>query len=212
MKRSFTGEKSYSFPFELKLNGQSFPASFKGAHGGIQYKIMAYSSVYNKDVVSAEKIIPTRGYLNLARVPSLSQPLTFSKTKKKSFFSKRTLLKSDLLVNQRGFLPGEECVYTLSVDNPICLTITAIQVSFVQKINYYADGNLKPTVVILSTQDMNMMTEDNHGEEGNSDGFVQFRNSFTFPKNLMPTFPFSNIDGSTSREQKTVEIMYTLQV
>ncbi|CAG7817361.1 unnamed protein product, partial [Allacma fusca] len=188
---------SHIYPFEIKLNGEQLPATFQSSYGRIQYKLVCYAislrETYWHEVAAVEKILKTKGYLNLSLDPQLLKPLVITRKKEKSIFSRRPIIKVNLVLDQRGFLPGEQFDCQLTVENSAGEEITRIEIAFVQKIIYFNNKISKSTIALLDELDSHFDT---------CDGEIYWEFSINIPSNLMPTF---------SKDRKTVEILYFLQ-
>ena len=143
----------------------------------------------------ATKIVTTTGHFNLHLNPVLSAPLVVTRKRTKSFFVKRSPFTVNLKLEKKGYLPGEQITGQLHVDNPGSEVLPKMELNFVQKIVYFDNKVSKSTVAKLE--------ELEYAPEDNGKAAITWEFSMVIPTNLMPTF---------TREPKSVEVLYFLQV
>jgi len=193
------------FPFELRWGGETLPGSIKSCQGRIQYKLVLYVKPWVAEFSASEKEIKVSGYLNLNHsfTPSLYQPLITTAKKSKSFFSSRTVIKVDFILEKRGFIQGENMKFQMNVQNldVVGEIIEKLSVAILQKMSYTDNNFSKCTRVVIKTKEAQCQDPLTNGE-------IYWEESIRIPIHTRPTF---NIDVHP-KKNGTVETNYFVQV
>ncbi|CAL8111572.1 unnamed protein product [Orchesella dallaii] len=144
----------HNFGFELIIPGEILPAPFRSPYGTLVYKVVAYiKNELAAFVQIADKSVRYPGYHNLALNEEAAKAINLERTLKKSVFSSKKFVTAAFKVEKSGYLPDEDIPFTLSVNNPKCMTMSTIVVSLIQKINYQVNGANKATTNTLDTKE-----------------------------------------------------------
>ena len=119
---------------------------------------MAYGKHGKPTVINiiASQLLYCPGKLDLLTEPSARQPINIERYFSKSFFSKKNSVKTELMVEQTGFLPGESLPFTLTLTNLTGdITIMGLTLSLQSKVVYAADSKTKTVTTTLTTKSFN---------------------------------------------------------
>ncbi|CAL8109574.1 unnamed protein product [Orchesella dallaii] len=121
------------FIYQLPPN---LPGSFWSKHGGVTYTAQVlYRRPWKWDKL-VQRDINVQGSYNLSWYPITAQPGYFTLVKK--VWCGLGKVKANLLIQKRGFVPGEEMHFKLELDNDTRMQLKKIRVYLVQITTYSA--------------------------------------------------------------------------
>ncbi|XP_035705508.1 arrestin domain-containing protein 4 isoform X1 [Folsomia candida] len=170
---------TYTYPFVLTMPGETLPAPFRSQYGNLHYKIVAYMASAFCYVQVAEKALRFKGYNNLNQLPNYLEPIKNESGFQTSMFSKKKVITAIMTLNKRGFLPGDDLPFVLSIINPKWFVVRKISVNLVRRVIYNVNGATKTTLVNLDSFENTEISKDDE---------IYCEGKLSIPRNCMPTY------------------------
>ena len=127
---------NHEYPFSIKLS-DNLPSTFQHENGKIQYSVKALIDIpwaFDKEV---KKYFVIMSQVDLNEFPGLNELKTIAEDKYLGFgLFKSKPIKVTFTLEKTGFVPGENMVFTASIQNETSRDILDIKVIFVQNCKF----------------------------------------------------------------------------